>query len=66
MALSLRPTGLGHGFYKDSMDYNVFCGDLCIDRISENRSGPEMQGLVLTAVTIFIALVLAFGVLPPS
>jgi hypothetical protein len=24
MPLKLRPTGLGHGVYKDNIDYNVF------------------------------------------
>jgi hypothetical protein len=43
MALKMRPTGLGHGVYKDSIDYGVFCGEWCIGRIYENRSGPEDQ-----------------------
>jgi hypothetical protein len=43
MALTMRPTGLGHGVYKDSIDYGVFCGEWCIGRIYENRSGPEDQ-----------------------
>ena len=43
MALTMRPTGLGHGVYKDSIDYGVFSGDWCIGRIYENRSGPEDQ-----------------------
>jgi hypothetical protein len=38
-----RPTGLGHGVYKDSIDYGVFSGEWCIGRIYENRSGPEDQ-----------------------
>jgi hypothetical protein len=37
----MRPTGLSSGFYKDSVDYSVFCGEWCIGRIYENRSGPE-------------------------
>ena len=41
MALKLRPTGLGHGVYKDNVDYGVFCGDWCIGRIYETRTGPE-------------------------
>jgi hypothetical protein len=24
MGLTLRPTGLGHGVYKDAIDYNIF------------------------------------------
>src|SRR4030088_3491273 len=45
----MRPTGLGHGVYKDSIDYGVFCGEWCIGRIYENRSGPEGSELVLGA-----------------
>ena len=41
MPLKLRPTGLGHGVYKDVPDYSVFCGDWCIGRIYETRTGPE-------------------------
>jgi hypothetical protein len=37
----MRPTGLGHGFYQDSVDYSVFRGEWCIGRIYETRSGPE-------------------------
>jgi hypothetical protein len=33
MALTMRPTGLGHGVYKDSIDYSVFSGDWLIGRI---------------------------------
>jgi hypothetical protein len=40
MHLKMRPTGLGHGFYKDTVDYSIFCGEWCIGRIYENRSGP--------------------------
>ena len=36
MPLKLRPTGLGHGVYKDNFDYSV-----CIGRIYETRTGPE-------------------------
>jgi hypothetical protein len=43
MALTMRPTGLGHGVYKDDIDFGVFCGEWCIGRIYENRSGPEDQ-----------------------
>ena len=43
MPLTMRPTGLGHGVYKDSIDYGVFSGEWCIGRIYENRSGPEDQ-----------------------
>ena len=41
MPLKLRPTGLGHGVYKDNVDYGVFCGEWCIGRIYETRTGPE-------------------------
>ena len=41
MPLTMRPTGLGHGVYKDVPDYSVFCGDWCIGRIYETRTGPE-------------------------
>jgi hypothetical protein len=39
MTLKLRPTGLGHGVYKDVPDYGVFCGESCIGRIYETRTG---------------------------
>ena len=35
MALKMRPTGLSSGFYKDSFDYSIFCGEGCIGRIYE-------------------------------
>ena len=41
MALKMRPTGLGSGFYKGDVDYSVFCGEWCIGRIYEKRSSPE-------------------------
>jgi hypothetical protein len=41
MALKMRPTGLGHGVYKDNADYGVFCGEWCIGRIYQTRTGPE-------------------------
>ena len=41
MPLKLRPTGLGHGVYKDNVDYGVFCGEWCIGRIYQTRTGPE-------------------------
>ena len=28
----MRPTGLGHGFYKNDVDYGVYCGEWCIGR----------------------------------
>ena len=41
MPLKMRPTGLGHGVYKDDTDYGVFCGEWCIGRIYQTRTGPE-------------------------
>ena len=41
MALTMRPTGLSSGIYENSIDYSVFCGEWCIGRIYENRSGSE-------------------------
>ena len=41
MKTQQRPTGLGHGVYKDDIDYSVLCGQWCIGRIYENRSGPK-------------------------
>jgi hypothetical protein len=43
MALTMRPTGLGHGVYEDNVDYGIFCGDWCIGRIYETRTGPAGQ-----------------------
>ncbi len=41
MPLKMRPTCLGHGVYKDDVDYGVFCGEWCIGRIYQTRTGPE-------------------------
>jgi hypothetical protein len=41
MALTMRPTGLGHGVYKGSIDYSVFSGAWQIGRIYERRGFPE-------------------------
>jgi hypothetical protein len=35
MAFEMRPTGLSSGFYKDTVDYSIFCGEWCIGRIYE-------------------------------
>ena len=40
MPLKMRPTGLGHGVYKDVPDYGIYCGEWCIGRIYETRTGP--------------------------
>jgi hypothetical protein len=37
----MRPTGLGSGHYKDVPDYGIFCGEWCIGRIYQTRTGPE-------------------------
>ena len=46
--LKLRPTGLGHGVYKDNIDYNVFSGEWLIGRIYERNGfgggGPKKSG----------------------
>ena len=36
----MRPTGLSSAFYKDTVDYSVFCGEWCVVRIYETRTGP--------------------------
>src|SRR4051812_41217081 len=36
----MRPTALSTGFYKDTVDYIIFCGEWCIGRIYETRTGP--------------------------
>src|SRR3954452_1202823 len=36
----MRPTGLGHGVYKAVPDYSIYCGEWCIGRIYETRTGP--------------------------
>jgi hypothetical protein len=40
MPLTMRPTGLGSGHYKDVPDYGIYCGEWCIGRIYETRTGP--------------------------
>jgi hypothetical protein len=42
MPLKMRPTGLGHGVYKDDVDYGVFCGEWCIGR--PIRRAPDPSG----------------------
>ena len=55
MALTMRPTGLGHGVYKDDIDYSVFSGEWNIGRIYERHGFPDavrffwsLHGIVLT------------------
>jgi hypothetical protein len=40
MSLKMRPAGLSSGFYKDTVDYSIFCGEWCVGRIYETRTGP--------------------------
>jgi hypothetical protein len=54
-ALTMRPTGLGHGVYKDDIDYSVFSGEWLIGCIYERKGIPDddrffwsLHGVVLT------------------
>jgi hypothetical protein len=56
MALTMRPTGLGHGVYTDCIDYSVFAGAWNIGRIYERRGFSDavrffwsLHGVVLTS-----------------
>ena len=53
MALKMRPTGLGHGVYEDVPDYSVFCGEWCIGRIYETRTGHADLHVLGVAVPFF-------------
>jgi hypothetical protein len=44
MALTLRPSNLGHGVYGDQTDYGIYCGEWNIGRIYETRTGPKDMG----------------------
>jgi hypothetical protein len=51
----MRPTDLGQGVYKDSIDYGVFSGEWLIGRIYERHGFPDevrffwsLHGVVLT------------------
>ena len=55
MTLTMRRTGLGHGVYKDAVDYAVFSGTWNIGRIYERRGFSDavrffwsLHGVVLT------------------
>jgi hypothetical protein len=55
MALTMRPTGLGHGVYADAIDYSVFADAWNIGRIYERRGVSDavrffwsLHGVVLT------------------
>ena len=42
MPLKMRPTGLGSRRLQGQFaDYSVFCGEWCIGRIYQTRTGPE-------------------------
>jgi hypothetical protein len=46
MPLKMRPTGLGHGVYKDVPDYSVFCGDgsgRCTRLADEKLCAPQIM-----------------------
>jgi hypothetical protein len=47
MPLTIRPPGLGHGVYKDAIDYSIFAGEWNIGRIYEVRGGPRASTVVL-------------------
>ena len=49
MPLKMRPTGLGHGVYKDVPDYSIFCGEWCVGRIYETRTGPAIYSTLLAS-----------------
>jgi hypothetical protein len=62
MALTMRPTGLGHGVYKGSIDYSVFSGEWEIGRIYERKGFPDdvrffwsLHGIVLTRPPAILA-----------
>jgi hypothetical protein len=55
MTPTMRPTGLGHGVYKDKIDFSVFSGAWNIGRIYERKGFPDavrffwsLHGVVLT------------------
>jgi hypothetical protein len=57
-ALTMRPTGLGHGVYKDSVNYSVLAGAWNIGRIYDRRGFSDaarffwsLHGIVLTRPT---------------
>ncbi len=41
MALKLRPTGLGSGIDKDRQDFTIYSGGWAMERIYEQRGGPD-------------------------
>jgi hypothetical protein len=50
MALTMRPTGLGHGVYKDDPDFVVYSGGWQIGRIYERRRFSGRRALVVVAL----------------
>jgi hypothetical protein len=50
MPLTMRPSGLGHGVYKDSIDYSVFSREWLIGRIyrtTEALAAAKARGVKL-------------------
>jgi hypothetical protein len=50
--LKMRPTGPQLRLYKDTktpVDYGVFCGEWCIGRIYENRSGAAVSNTLISS-----------------
>jgi hypothetical protein len=45
LALKLRPTGLGHGVYKDDIDFGAFSGEWLIGRIFEQKGSRKIIDL---------------------
>jgi hypothetical protein len=49
MPLKMRPTGLGHGVYKDNVDYSADCATLLAETVSAakatGRGGVEKGGM---------------------
>jgi hypothetical protein len=52
----MRPTGLGHGVYKDAIDYAVFSGAWNIRRIYERRVQRRLRRGFSDAVRFFWSL----------
>jgi hypothetical protein len=59
MPLKMRPNGLGHGAYKDDVDFGAFSGEWEIGHIYERKGFPDdvrffwsLHGVVLTRPTV--------------
>jgi hypothetical protein len=46
---SIAPPGSAPASTKNTVEYSIFCGEWCIGRIYETRTGPEVSALVLGA-----------------